>query len=70
MRLEVKAVRTQVDIGKFFNGSTPGAHVTFSTPDGKKLLEMQDWGMAVLNYKDGDAGLGRDRGPATPNSIK
>jgi len=24
-------VQTQVDIGKYFNGSTPGAHITFRT---------------------------------------
>src|ERR1700761_3285134 len=28
---------TELDIAKFFNGSTPGAHITFTTPDGKKL---------------------------------
>ena len=59
-------VQSQVDIAKFFNGSTPGAHITFSTPQGKKLLEMENWGMAVLNYKDGDAGLAHDRRPSDP----
>jgi len=34
---------TQIDISKFFNGSTPGAHITFTTPEGKKLLEMTGW---------------------------
>ena len=46
---------TQIDIAKFFNGSTPGAHITFTTPDGKKLLEMTGWDQAVPNHKDGTA---------------
>ena len=33
-------LRTMVDIGKYFSGSTPGAHITLRTPEGKKLLEM------------------------------
>ena len=32
-------VQTQVDISKFFSGTTPGAHIAFSTPEGKKILE-------------------------------
>ena len=36
-------IQTQVDIGRFFNGSTPGAHITFNSPDGKKLLELTGW---------------------------
>lgn len=57
---------TEADIAKFFNGSTPGAHITFRTPDGKKLLDMQDWSMSVPNYKDGDAGILHDRRPNDP----
>lgn len=52
---------TQVDIGKFFNGSTPGAHITFKTPDGKTLLDMNGWQMSVPNYKDGNAQINNDR---------
>jgi len=43
---------TELDIAKFFNGSTPGAHITFTTPDGKTLLEMSGWDQAVPNHKD------------------
>ena len=52
---------TQADIAKFFNGSTPGAHITFTTPEGKKLLEMTGWSQAVPNHKDGTASLLNDR---------
>ncbi len=55
---------SQVDIAKFFNGSAPPAHITISTPDGRKLLEMQGWSMSVPNYKDGNAALLQDRRPA------
>jgi alpha-D-xyloside xylohydrolase len=54
---------TVLDIAKYFNGSTPGAHIRFSTPDGKTLLELQGWGMAVPNNKDGTAGVLHDRRP-------
>jgi alpha-D-xyloside xylohydrolase len=50
-------VQTQVDIGKYFNGSTPGAHITFTTADGKRLLEMKGWSQAVPNQKEGTAYL-------------
>lgn len=33
-------LQTQIDISKYFGGSTPGAHITFTNADGKKLLEM------------------------------
>lgn len=63
---QIAGAQSQIDISKFFSGSTPGAHLTFKTSDGKLLLEMQTWGMAVLNYKDGDAGLAHDRRPGDP----
>src|SRR5271154_2500728 len=47
---------TQLDIAKYFNGSAPGAHITFSTTEGTRLLDMQGWAMAVPNHKDGTAG--------------
>ena len=59
-------LQTMADIGKFFNGSTPGAHITFTTPNGKKLLEMTGWSQAVPNHKDGTADLNRDRRPTDP----
>jgi alpha-D-xyloside xylohydrolase len=55
-----------IDIGKYFGGSTPGAHITFTTPDGKKLLEMNGWAQAVPNHKDGTADLANDRRPGDP----
>ena len=36
-------LQTQKDIAKYFGGSTPGAHITFTTPDGQKLLELTGW---------------------------
>ncbi len=56
-------LQTQADISKYFNGSTPGAHITFHTPDGKKLLELTGWSQAVPNHKDGTADLEHDRRP-------
>lgn len=57
---------TELDIAKFFNGSTPGAHITFTTPEGKKLLEMTGWQQAVPNHKDGTADINNDRRPSDP----
>ena len=45
----------QTALGSYFSGSVPGAHITFTTPDGKKLLEMTGWEQAILNQKDGTA---------------
>jgi alpha-D-xyloside xylohydrolase len=59
-------LQTMIDISKFFGGSTPGAHITFSTPEGKKLLEMTGWSQAVPNHKDGTADLKNDRRPTDP----
>jgi alpha-D-xyloside xylohydrolase len=58
-----KALATQIDISKFFNGSTPGAHIRISTPEGKTLLDMNGWSMSVPNYKDGNAGVLAERRP-------
>jgi alpha-D-xyloside xylohydrolase len=59
-------VQTQVDIGKYFDGSTPGAHITFTTSDGKTLLEMKGWSQAVPNQKDGTAYLEHQRRASDP----
>jgi alpha-D-xyloside xylohydrolase len=59
-------LQTMIDISKFFGGSTPGAHITFSTPDGKKLLELTGWAQAVPNHKDGTAALNNDRRESDP----
>jgi len=59
-----KPLATQVDIGKFFSGSAPGARITISAPDGKVLLEMTGWSMSVPNHKDGNAGILNERRPS------
>jgi alpha-D-xyloside xylohydrolase len=56
-------LQTQVDIAKYFNGSTPGAHITLRTPEGKTLLEMTGWSQAVPNTKDGTIAILKDRRP-------
>jgi alpha-D-xyloside xylohydrolase len=62
-------LNTELDIAKYFNGSTPGAHITLRTPDGKKLLELTGWAQADPNYKDGTAPLLRDRRPTDPKTY-
>ena len=59
-------VQTQIDISKYFNGSTPGANITFRTPEGKMLLELNGWSQDVPNQKNGTAGVLRDRRPSDP----
>ncbi len=59
-----KPVATQADIGKFFSGSAPGAHITISTPEGKVLLELTGWSMSVPNHKDANAGILNDKRPS------
>ena len=54
-------LQSQIDIGKFFNGSVPGAYIQFKTPAGKNLLTMQGWSQAVPNHKDGTADIAHDR---------
>jgi alpha-D-xyloside xylohydrolase len=54
------------DIALYFNGSTPGTHITFRTPGGKRLLEMTGWSQSVPNTKDGTAELQHDRRPTDP----
>ena len=61
-----KLMATEVDIAKFFNGSAPPAHITVTTPGGKKLAEMTGWSMSVLNHKDGNASVLHDRRPSDP----
>lgn len=59
-------LQTQIDIGKYFNGSVPDAHIVFTTPDGKKLLELTGWKQAKPNQKDGTAEILHDRRPTDP----
>ena len=59
-----KPVATQVDIGKFFNGSTPWVGLSIATPEGKTLLRMTGWSMSVPNHKDGNAAVLNDKRPS------
>lgn len=61
-----KPLPTQLDIAKFFNGSTQGAHIRISTPDGRTLVEMNGWSMSIPNNKDGNAGVLAERRPTDP----
>ena len=61
-----KLMATEVDIAKFFNGSAPPAHITVTTPGGKKLAELTGWSMSVPNHKDGNASLLNDKRPSDP----
>ena len=59
-------LQTQKDIAKYFGGSTPGAHITFTTPAGQKLVELTGWQQAIPNQKDGTAAILKDRRPSDP----
>jgi alpha-D-xyloside xylohydrolase len=59
-------LQTQIDIAKYFNGSTPGAYIRFTTPEGAPLLELTGWSQDVLNHKSGTADLFYDRRPTDP----
>ena len=65
-----KPVPSQVDIGKFFSGSTPGANISFTTPEGVKLLQMEGWQQSVPNYKDGNAEILNQRRPTDPEFFQ
>ncbi len=58
-----KPMQTMIDIGRFFNGSTPGAHIVFSRPGGQTLLDMTGWSQSVPNYKDGNEHILAERRP-------
>src|SRR5271157_5062609 len=42
---------TLPDTAKFFSGSTAGANISVTLPDGSPLAEMDGWQMAELNQK-------------------
>ncbi len=65
-----KPVPSQVDIAKFFNGSTPGVGINFKTADGVKLLQMNGWQESVPNYKDGNAEILNQRRPTDPEFFQ
>ena len=57
---------TAADISRYFGGSTPWVGLSIRTAEGKSLLDLQGWQMAVPNYKDGTADVNFDRRPTDP----
>ena len=57
---------TGADIARFFNASTPWVGLHIATAQGRHLLDLNGWQMAVPNYKDGTAQLTNDRRPTDP----
>ncbi len=53
----------QAETAKFFSGSTGSVSLSITTADGKPLLSMNGWQMAVPNYKDGTHNIEHDRRP-------
>ena len=54
------------ETSKFFSGSTGYVGLDITTADGKSLLHMNGWQMAVPNYKDGTHDIEYDRRPSDP----
>jgi alpha-D-xyloside xylohydrolase len=57
-------VHTQVDIAKFFSGSTPDTHIVFSSANGGKLLELTGWMQETPNHKNASDQVLADRRPS------
>jgi len=55
---------------KNFFGAEHGPYMTVTGADGKPLLDMLGWEMAVLNSKDGDTDLNYDRRPTDPEFYR
>jgi alpha-D-xyloside xylohydrolase len=55
---------------KNFFGAEHGPYMTITGADGKPLLDMLGWEMAVLNSKDGDTDLNYDRRPTDPEFYR
>ena len=54
------------ETAKFFSGSTGYVGLNITTAEGKPLLRMNGWQMAVPNYKDGTHDIEYDRRPTDP----
>ena len=65
-----KRIQSQIDIGKYFNGSVPDANILFTGSDGKTLLKMEGWQEADYNQKDGTAFLALQRRPSDGPSYQ
>jgi alpha-D-xyloside xylohydrolase len=61
-----KPTGTSADIAKYFNGSAPWVGLHVGTAQGKGLVDLEGWQMAVPNYKDGTASLNNDRRSSDP----
>ncbi len=56
-----RKLQTQLDIERYFNGSTPGADILITDRKGRTLLHLKGWEMSVPNHKDGNADVDYDR---------
>jgi len=56
------------ETAKFFSGSTDAVDLNITTSDGKTLLHMNGWQMAVPNYKEGTHDIEYDN--STPESWR
>jgi alpha-D-xyloside xylohydrolase len=56
-----KPTGSGTDIAKYFIGSTPDVGISIERADGRPVLRMQSWEMAVPNHKDGNADILNDR---------
>ncbi len=54
------------ETANFFSGSTGYVGLDITTADGKPLLHMNNWSMAVPNHKDGTYDVEYDRRPTDP----
>ncbi|MGI4852647.1 MAG: TIM-barrel domain-containing protein [Janthinobacterium lividum] len=61
-----KTAGPQPETAKFFGGSTPYIGLDIAAADGKPVLHMNGWQMAVPNYKDGTHDIELDRRPSDP----
>jgi alpha-D-xyloside xylohydrolase len=55
---------------KNFNGADRGPYLTVTGENGKRLVDLLGWEMAVLNDKDGDSQLNYDRRPEDPQFYR
>ncbi|AEU37893.1 glycoside hydrolase family 31 protein [Granulicella mallensis] len=56
----------QAETAKFFSGSTGHVGLSIAMADGKPLLSMDNWEMAVPSYKDGTHEIEHDRRSIDP----
>jgi alpha-D-xyloside xylohydrolase len=59
--IKSKPTRTATDIANYFTGSTPYVGVSIERADGRSVLRLENWEMAVPNHKDGNAEILNER---------